>query len=394
VKYFFSAGEYSGDLNASELIRELRSQDPAAWIWGMGGPLMAAAGAEILFDPTAESTIGFWEAARKYFIFKQYLDEITRFLKENRPDVVVWVDFGGFNVLLAERAAALSIPVVCVFPPSAWAYGKGRAARLARYVTHLASVLPMEADFYRGFNVKVTYVGHPLIDRVKPRRTPEEWRRAQGVSPAEKVILLMPGSRKQEVQTLLPVMLEAAAAVAAEREGLRFMLPVAPTIDPGLIQAILASYPGVKVETKGREETYDLMAAADLGVLASGTVALEATLVGLPMIVTYRVAKISAFLYRILMNKERQGQPLMVSLPNFIKGRIVVPELLQDELNPARLAAEIRSFLEEPERGAAMRKELQEIAESLGPPGVMPRVAAIIREEAEQQRKNAPNLNI
>ncbi|NLY90358.1 MAG: lipid-A-disaccharide synthase [Firmicutes bacterium] len=391
MKYFFSAGEYSGDLNASALIQALRSQDPAARIWGMGGPLMAAAGAEILFDPTAESTIGFWEAARKFFLFKRYLDDITCFLKENRPDVVVWVDFGGFNVLLAERAAALSIPVVCVFPPSAWAYGKGRAVRLARYVTHLASVLPFEANFYRSYNVKkVTYVGHPLVDRVKPRQTPEEWRTAHGVSAEEKVILLMPGSRKQEVQTLLPVMLEAAAEVAAEHQGLRFMLPVAPTIDPGSIQAILDSYPGVKVETKDREETYDLMAAADLGILASGTATLEAALLGLPIIVTYRVAKISAFLYRTLMNKERQSQPLMVSLPNFIKGRVVVPELIQDELTPARLASEIRSFLAEPERGAAIRQELQGIREILGPPGVMDRIATIVRGEAEQQRKKTP----
>ncbi|HHT49844.1 MAG TPA: lipid-A-disaccharide synthase [Firmicutes bacterium] len=390
MKYFFSAGEYSGDLNASSLIRELRDQDPTAQIWGMGGPLMAAAGAEILFDPTAESTIGFWEAARKYFIFKRYLNEFTSFLKENRPDVVVWVDFGGFNVLLAERAAALSIPVVCVFPPSAWAYGKGRARRLARCVTHLASVLPYEADFYRGFNVKVTYVGHPLVDRVKPRQKPEEWRATNGVSPEEKVILLMPGSRKQEVQTLLPIMLAAAAEVAAEQEGLRFMLPVAPTIEVGLIRSILASYPGLSVETKDRTETYDLMAVADLGLLASGTAALEAALLELPIIVTYRVAKVSAFLYQALMNKERRNQPLMVSLPNFIKGRIVVPELLQDELTPTRLAAEIRSFLTKPERMKTVRQELHGIGEILGPPGVMARVATIVREEAAR-KSTAPS---
>jgi len=387
VKYFFSAGEYSGDLHAAALIRELKSQDPAAQIWGMGGPQMAAAGAEILFDPTAESTIGFWEAARKFFVFKRYLEDFTRFLKENRPDAVVWVDFGGFNTLLAERAAALSIPVICLFPPAAWAYGAGRAARLARCVDHVVSVLPFEADFYRRYDVKVTYVGHPLVDRVKPRRTPEAYRAAQGVSPAEKMILLMPGSRKQEVQTLLPVMLKAAAEVAAARKGLRFFLPVAPTIDPGLIQGILASCPGVTVETKDREETYDLMAAADLGILASGTATLEAALLGLPIIVTYRVAKISAFLFRATANKERRGQPLMVAMPNLIKGRAVLPELVQEELTPASLAAEIRSFLAEPEREAAIRQELAGIREILGPPGVMARVATIVRGEAEQHRQ-------
>ncbi|HBT15742.1 MAG TPA: lipid-A-disaccharide synthase, partial [Firmicutes bacterium] len=124
MKYFFSAGEYSGDMHAATLIREVRKKDSQAKIWGMGGPLMAEAGADLLVDPTSDSTIGFWEIGKKFFSFKKYLSQLTRFLKENRPDVMVWVDFGGFNLLLAEQASALSIPVVCIFPPSAWAYGK------------------------------------------------------------------------------------------------------------------------------------------------------------------------------------------------------------------------------------------------------------------------------
>lgn len=382
MKYFISAGEHSGDLHAAALIQELRRQDPQAQIWGMGGPYMAAAGAEVLFDPTAESTIGFWEAAKKIWLFKRRLSEFSRFLQENRPDVVVWVDFGGFNRLLAERAAALAIPVVCLFPPAAWAYGKKRADRLARCVTHVASVLPFEAEFYRRYpNLKVTYVGHPLVDRVQPQLAPEEWRQRHNVAPTEKVILLMPGSRKQEVQALLPVMLAAAAELAAGRDDLRFFLPMAPTIDQTLIQTLLAQYSGLAVTTKTAAETYNLMAAADLGILASGTATLEAALLGLPMIVTYRVANVSALLYRILQNKE-SNQPLMVSLPNLIKGRKIVPELIQDGLTVADLVMQARLFLEVPERSRQVRKELQGIGEILGPPGVMARVATIVRGEA------------
>lgn len=303
-------------------------------------------------------------------------------MQENRPDVVVWVDFGGFNRLLAERAAALAIPVVCLFPPAAWAYGKKRADRLARCVTHVASVLPFEAEFYRRYpNLKVTYVGHPLVDRVQPQLAPEEWRQRHNVAPTEKVILLMPGSRKQEVQALLPVMLAAAAELAAGRDDLRFFLPVAPTIDQTLIQTLLAQYSGLAVTTKTAAETYNLMAAADLGILASGTATLEAALLGLPMIVTYRVANVSALLYRILQNKE-SNQPLMVSLPNLIKGRKIVPELIQDGLTVADLVMQARLFLEVPERSRQVRKELQGIGEILGPPGVMARVATIVRGEA------------
>ncbi|HHT06321.1 MAG TPA: lipid-A-disaccharide synthase [Hydrogenispora sp.] len=384
MKYFISAGEHSGDLHAASLIQEIRKQDPKAQIWGMGGPLMAAAGAEIMFDPTAESTIGFWEAAKKVWVFRRRLSEFTYFLRENRPDVVVWVDFGGFNRLLAEQAAALSIPVVCLFPPAAWAYGKGRADRLARCVTHVASVLPFEAEYYRRYyNLKVTYVGHPLVDRVRPQLAPEEWRQRHGLAPTEKVILLMPGSRKQEVRNLLPVMLAAAAELAASREDLRFFLPVAPTIDQALVQSLLEQHPGLAVETEPSAENYNLMAAADLGILASGTATLEAALLGLPMIVTYRVSSVSALLYRFLQNKEN-NQPVMVSLPNLIKGRKIVPELLQDGLTVDDLVMQVRLFLELPERSRQMRKELQGIGEILGPPGVMERVATIVRGEATQ----------
>ncbi|NLC53209.1 MAG: lipid-A-disaccharide synthase [Firmicutes bacterium] len=388
MKYFISAGEHSGDLHAAALIQEIRNQDPKAQVWGMGGPLMAAAGAEILFDPTAESTIGFWEAAKKIWVFQRRLSEFTRFLRENRPDVVVWVDFGGFNRLLAERAAALSIPVVCLFPPAAWAYGKRRADRLARCVTHVASVLPFEADFYRRnyYDLKVTYVGHPLVDRVRPQLAPEEWRQRHGLTPTEKVILLMPGSRQQEVLTLFPVMLAAAAELAAARDDLRFFLPVAPTIDQALVQTLLEQHPGLVVETTTSAETYNLMAAADLGILASGTATLEGALLGLPMIVTYRVSRVSALLYRALQNKE-QNQPVMVALPNLIKGRKIIPELIQDGLTVAELVVQARRFLEIPEYSTQVRKELQGIGEMLGPPGVMERVAMIVRGEAAQRGK-------
>ena len=290
----------------------------------------------------------------------------------------------GSTVFLAEQAAALSIPVVCLFPPAAWAYGKGRADRLARCVTHVASVLPFEAEYYRRYyNLKVTYVGHPLVDRVRPQLAPEEWRQRHGLAPTEKVILLMPGSRKQEVRNLLPVMLAAAAELAASREDLRFFLPVAPTIDQALVQSLLEQHPGLAVETEPSAENYNLMAAADLGILASGTATLEAALLGLPMIVTYRVSSVSALLYRFLQNKEN-NQPVMVSLPNLIKGRKIVPELLQDGLTVDDLVMQVRLFLELPERSRQMRKELQGIGEILGPPGVMERVATIVRGEATQ----------
>jgi len=385
LKYFFSAGEYSGDMHAATLIREVRKKDSQAKIWGMGGPLMAEAGADLLVDPTSDSTIGFWEIGKKFFSFKKYLSQLTRFLKENRPDVMVWVDFGGFNLLLAEQASALSIPVVCIFPPSAWAYGKGRAIRLANCVSHVVSVLPFEADFYREYAVKVTYVGHPLVDRVRPLIDRELWRKSQGVTDEEKVILLMPGSRSQEVRQILPVMLEAVAQVALEDKKLRFFLPVAPTIGRERLRSYLSAYPGL-VKTISSEDVYNLMAAADLGIVASGTATLEAALLGLPIIVTYRITKFSAFVFQILRNKEQRNKPVMVALPNLIQGRRVVPELIQDELTAENLASQFRSFLGQKELVEEVREELLGINELLGPPGIMERVAKIVMAEAAQKR--------
>ncbi len=368
-------------MHAADLIRAVRKKDPQAKIWGMGGPLMAKAGAEILIDPTIDSTIGFLEAGKKLFRFKKYLGQLSRFLKEKRPDVLVWVDFGGFNRLLAEKAAALSIPVVCIFPPSAWAYGKGRAVKLSKCVTHLASVLPFEADFYREYGVKVTYVGHPLVDRVKPEIDPDLWRRSQGIAEGERVILLMPGSRKQEIETLLPLMLEAVAKVASKQDGLRFYLPVAPTINRDQIRSYLYDYPGL-VKTVESEEVYTLMAAADLGIFASGTATLEAALLGLPVIVTYRLTKLSVFIFQVLRNNEQKAKPIMVALPNLVKGRQVVPELIQDDLTVEALASKFRELLEKKDYVEEIRKDLLQIPEVLGPSGVMERVATIVVGEA------------
>lgn len=372
-------------MHAAALIRAVRQQDPVAQIWGMGGPLMAEAGAEIIIDPTRESMFGYFEAAKQYVVFKKHLTLLTRLLKERRPDVMVWVDFGGFNILLAEQAAALSIPVVCMFPPSAWAYGQGRAARVAGCVTHIASVLPFEADFYREYGVKVTYVGHPLIDRVKPTIEPARWRKFHRVTDEEKLVLIMPGSRRQEIRQLLPVILEAVSQVGAGDRRLRFFLPVAPTIGREQIGPYLTTYPGL-VSTVDSADVYNVMAAADLGILTSGTATLEAALLGLPIIVVYRLARVSAFLFKILMNKERKKQPLMVALPNLLKGRRVVPELVQHELTIENLVAQLRLLLETEGLRAELRKDLLELPSLLGPPGVMDRAATIVVGEGTQKR--------
>ncbi|HHU51523.1 MAG TPA: lipid-A-disaccharide synthase [Firmicutes bacterium] len=383
MKYFFSAGEHSGDMHAAAVIRHIKELDSEARFWGMGGPLMAREGAEILYDPTKISTIGFWEAVKNYSRFKKHLQEFSGFFRKNRPDVIVWVDFGGFNVRLAEKAYAFGIPVVCIFPPTAWAYGRSRAARLAKSVTHIVSVLPFEADFYRKYGLKVTYIGHPLLDKVKTSIPPATWRKEKGVQEGEMVVALLPGSRLQEVRSLLPIMLEAADYLEKHREGLKFFLPVAPTIDRRVIMEHLSSFPK-NLELIDSDQGYNLMAAADFGVITSGTSTLEAAILGLPIIMIYRVSPLSAFIYRRLANSEYKDGQVMIALPNLVAGEMIIPELVQEDLTVESLTAEMLKLYDNYNNTrVTIANELGKVREKLGTPGVMQRAAQLIVAEAQ-----------
>lgn len=385
MRYFVSAGDHSGDMHGATLVREIRKLDPGAEFYGMGGPLLAGAGVKISFDPTRYSTIGFLEAAGQYFRFRRLLRVFTRLLTENRPDVLLWIDFGGFNLALAEQARKLSIPVVCLFAPSAWAYGKKRAVRMRNCVSHLAAVMGFEADFFRSFGLKVTYTGHPLLDRVEGVLPREQWRKTRGIGDEETVVVLMPGSRRQEVEALLPVMLAAAKKLAGEDpeagKKIRFFLPLAPTIEKWRLNALLANFPEVTVVN---EDIYPLLAGADLGVITSGTATLEAALLGLPAVVVYRLSPITVFIFRRwLRNKEEKNRELLVALPNLIAGRKVIPELIQEDLTPENLKNEMAKLLWDEKARAEIKAEYTKLQDQLGPPGVMARVARIVMAEAQ-----------
>lgn len=385
MKYFISAGDHSGDMHGATLVREIKEIDPEAEFQGMGGPLMAGEGVNVSFDPTRYSTIGFLEAVGQYFRFRRLLKVYTRFLTEYRPDVLIWIDFGGFNLALAEQAQKLSIPVVCLFAPSAWAYGEKRAVRMEKCVSHLASVMSFEADFFRRFGLKVTEVGHPMLDRVETIVPREKWRKAQGIGDEDAVVVLMPGSRRQEVEDLLPVMLAAAKKLydghAPQNKKIRFYLPLAPTIEKRRLNAFLAAFP--ERITVVSEDIHPLLAAADLGVITSGTATLEAALLGLPAVVVYRLSPVTVFIFRQMQKKEKKNQELIVALPNLIAGRKIIPELLQEDLTPDNLKNEMEKLLWNEKARAEIKMEYTKIRAQLGPPGVMSRVARVVIAEAQ-----------
>ena len=376
---FLSTCEFSGDRHGAALIRELKEQLPAAEFFGVGGPQMAAAGMELLEDPTSRSTIGIVEALRNIGRMKGLLAAIGATWEKRRPDVAVWLDSGGFNLQMALEAKKRGIPVVCMFSPSAWAYWRGRAVKLAERVQLLLAVLPFEAEFYRKFGVPVVNVGHPVLDWVKTTETPQQTRNRLGVGAAQKLVALMPGSRRQEIAKLLPVMLEAATGLNAE-QSIRWVLPVAASLDRSWLESFLQAYPvAVRLESGG---VYDLLAAADAALIASGTATLEAAILKTPMIVIYRLSGLTLALYQLLESREHKGKPRITGLPNLIAlesfQRTIVPEFNQENLTAANIAPALRRILNDASYQAAIRQDLEAVTTLVGPPGAMRRAAAEI----------------
>jgi lipid-A-disaccharide synthase len=372
-----SAGEASGDLHGGVLCRALRELAPGLRLTGMGGGHMAAAGMEIIADPTGQAAVGTSEAVgRVPALYRAYRMMQQRLLAD-RPSALVLIDFPEFNLRLARRAAQAGIPVVYFIPPQLWAWRTGRVRQVARRVKRVLAVFPFEPPLYERARVPVTFVGHPLLDVLPLELTRDEARRRLGTDPGHSLIALLPGSRPGEVARLLPPMLEAARRLAADGRR-RFVLGLAPTVAPGQVATILgaggAANPPIDV-VSGR--TYEIMAAADVLLIASGTATLEAALLGAPMVICYRVSRLTELMARALARVE------WIGLPNLVSGRAVVPELIQGAVTGARLAAEAVRLLEDPVAATAQRAAFKEVRARLGEPGVGHRAARAVLATAQ-----------
>lgn len=377
-KVMISVGEASGDLNGASVASALRTIEPTVRILGMGGSMMRAAGVEIVYDIADLGVMGLIEVVKslpKLLRLRAFLADVMR---REQPDVLVVIDYPGFNTRLAKVAKSLGIPVVSYISPSAWAWGRGRAKEVAALVARVAAIFPFEAEVYRQAGANVTFVGHPLLDIVKPTMSKEAAYRHFGADPLRPVVLLMPGSRRQEIDTLLPVMLAAAEKIAEKAPFCQFFLPVASTISQEIMQNIINGCPVPIKLTSG--QVYDLMLIGDVAVAASGTVTLEASLLGLPTVIIYKMASLTYWLGRLLVKIPHIG------LPNIVAGRAIVPELIQDGASAENIAAETVSILRDTGRRARILADLAEVKERLGESGAVGRVAGVILEVACQGR--------
>ena len=375
-----SAGEASGDLHGGALCRALRAVRPDLQLLGMGGAHMAAAGMEVIADPTSEAAMGTSEALGGIPALYRAYRACVRRLRERRPAALVLIDFPEFNLRLARQARRAGVPVVYFIPPQLWAWRRGRVRQMRRRVNQVLAVLPFERELYEGAGVPVAFVGHPLLDALPLDLGRDEARRRLGLDPSDVVVGILPGSRRDEVHRLLPAMLDACRLLASAGIARRFVLGLAPTVDRVLVAALLAqSGDGGTLRVDVREQrTYEVMAAADVILVASGTATLEAALLGVPMVVCYRVSRITEGIVRLLVHVP------WASLPNIVSGRAVVPEVLQDDVTGERLAIEVRRLLEEPLAATAQRAAFKDLRARLGEPGVARRAADAVLSAAAQ----------
>ena len=367
MKIMLSAGETSGDLHGAALARELRALDPSIALIGFGGAEMAAAGVTLRQNYTDYNVMGISAVLlnlRRLFVL---LDDLTRLMEEERPDVLVIIDYPDFNWRLAARAKERGIPVFSYIPPSAWAWRKGRAKSCAALADEIVAIFPHELPPYEAAGANISFVGNPLIDTVRAEMEPEEACRHFGIEENDVPILLMPGSRREEIERLLPPMLGAAEILQTRDPARRFFLPVAGGVDEQRIEEHLAASP-VEV-TLTHDARYALMKAARAAIAASGTVVMEAAVMGLPAVVLYRMSALSYFVGRLLVDVPR------FSLSNILLGETFETELLQGAVQPERIAAAMEPIIADGEARSYVTERLARAVEMLGEPHAARRVA-------------------
>lgn len=370
MKIMFSAGEASGDTHGASVAKALREIYPSVEMFGMGGNLMDEAGVRIVYDIKNLGVIGLVEIVKslpKFFKLRTYLKHI---MMKERPDVLVCIDYPGFNMKLAEVAHQLGIPVLYYIAPTIWAWHSSRGKTIKKYVTKVASIFPFEAEAYAKYNCDVEFVGHPLVDIVHPTMSVDESMTYFNARAEAKRVLLMPGSRKQEVLSLLDVMLESGEKLLQSHEDVQFFLPRAHTIDRFELETFIKER-RVPV-TITEDHTYDLMQICDVCLAASGTATLETAMMELPTILLYKVSPITYGIGKMVVNLSHVG------LPNIIAGKEVIPELLQSDVSADNIVEHMLPLLDDLKENEHMRQELRTVRDKLGEPGAVKRVAELI----------------
>jgi lipid-A-disaccharide synthase len=362
------AGEASGDMHGASLAREILARNPLCTISGIAGTHMRDAGVMPLFKAEDIAGLGVAELASTIRLTTNALRAMRRRLRDDRPDLLILIDFAEFNMILAGIAHRAGVPVLYYITPQVWAWRRGRIGKLIRRADRLAVVFPFEAELYAAAGDRVRFVGHPLLDRVKPEQDRPATLARHGFKPRSRLLALMPGSRRGEIRYLLCPMLEAASVLAGDHD-LTPVIILAPTLTIGDLRAIAG--PALDNVRIIAEDAYSIIGASELALVASGTATLETAMLGCPMVIAYKMSPLTYALGRLLIHGVK-----FIGMPNLLAGRQVVPELIQWQVTPRNLVRAAEPMLAD-SLHAEVAASLKAVAQSLGTPGAAGRVADI-----------------
>lgn len=372
LSIMFSAGESSGDQHAANMFLELKKHQPDIKGFGMGGAKMALAGIDIRYDSGSIGVIGVVEVLKHYGEIRRALKLIQQLVSTERPDLLVCVDYKEFNLKLARFAKQCGIKVLFYVSPQVWAWRPGRVKTYGKAIDMMAVIFPFETTYYDAENVPVRYVGHPSVDKVHPQRSRLEDMAIFNLDESNPVIGLLPGSRANEINRLLPIMLAAAEILQARIPGIQFMLPQADSISDELLESYMCQSP-VKI-TVIKNQPYDVIQCCDVVMTTSGTATIEIALLNVPMVITYKLAALTYWLGRWLVNTP------FIGLPNIILGKGFIKELIQHEATSENLAEEIERILTDKFYADQMRDNLNQVKQQLGQGGGSKNMAELALE--------------
>lgn len=352
------AGEASGDAHGAEVVEELKKLLPGIQLTGMGGQQMKRAGVDIFFDSACIAVVGLVEVLKHWGEIKQAMNLVKNKLETTRPDLLVLIDYPEFNLKMARHAKSLGIKVLFYISPQVWAWRPKRIHKIGQSIDHMAVLFKFETDYYEKANIPVTFVGHPLVDKVKTSEKVSSEKTRLGIPDDHRVIGLFPGSRNSEITRLLPVMLETARQMKQQDSNLSFILPVASTLDHDSIQQQCASH---EIDiTLTQDNLYDVISSCDAIVSCSGTVTLEIALLGIPLCIIYKMSWLSYQIMKRLLTIDHIG------LANIVANDHIVEEFLQNDATAGTISQELFRLLNDPGYQQRIKQGLQKVKNNLG----------------------------
>lgn len=369
------AGEASGDLHAANFVKATHTINPELRFYGIAGAKMQAAGVEAVHDAAELAVMGLIEPLLNYRKLSAVLKHMKQLVCEDKPDLLVLIDYPGFNLRLAKTAKACGVKVLFYVSPQVWAWRQGRVKKIGESIDMMAVIFPFETEFYERFQIPVRYVGHPLVDEVRAKLSKQEAHKQFGLDPNKRTVGLFPGSRRGEVKRLLPVMLKAAKLLKQSHPELQFILPIASSLKTEMIQPCLDAVDVEVIIVEG--QSYDVSQTCDAIMTASGTATLEIAMMGIPMVITYKVAWLTWAIVDHMIKIPHIG------LANIVAGEEVAKEYVQNDATPDALATEIAHILDDVDYAEKMKLKLAEVKKRLGQGGGSDNLARLALEMLE-----------